>query len=245
LDYFGNERYLPTRLNLTQTVTGGANHSLALNGNGFAEVPHTADLNITGSWSVEMWFRDQDVNGFDHPYRELINKGDGVAAESPYFVLLGNGSLLVGLRSNGINYPLTYWLHAAGYSPKIWQHMAATFDARTRVLKLYLNGVLVAQQVQPTVSVGNSLPLQIGRLGPTTDKKWRGKIDDIRIWNVVRSQADIKANFRRQLASAPSGLVANWKFDERLGTFLAYSAVGVQTATLSTTGAALSNDVHP
>ena len=89
-----------------------------------AEAPATADLNLTQDWTVEFWFRDDDPAGFDHPFCYIVNKGDTQAAESPYYVLIGNGSLLVGLRTNGTNYPLTYNLHPAGYSAKIWQHLA-------------------------------------------------------------------------------------------------------------------------
>jgi Concanavalin A-like lectin/glucanases superfamily len=245
LNFFGNERYQPATLTLTQPVLPGDNHSLALNGSGYAEAPHTTDLNLTGDWTVEMWFRDEDAKGFDHANRALINKGDGVAAESPYFVLIGNGSIVVGLRSYGVNYALTYDLHSTDFSPKSWQHMAATFKSYTRVLTLYLNGWQVAHKLLPVRSKGNTLPIQIGRLGPRADKLWLGKLDDIRIWNVVRSQSEIQSNFRQQLSGTPSGLVANWKFDERLNTFRAYSAVGVHTAVLSTTGAAFSTDVHP
>src|SRR5439155_7357048 len=104
-------------------------------------------------------FRDDDPSGFDHPFRYILNKGDGLAAESPYYILLGNGSLLVGLRTNGINNPLTYKLHAAGYSAKVWQHMAASFQSSTTTLTLYLNGVRVAQQRMNVHSSGNNLPL--------------------------------------------------------------------------------------
>jgi hypothetical protein len=141
-----------------QAQSVGQPASLVLDGSGAAEVPASADLNLTAGWTVELWLKDEDPAGFDHAFRYLINKGDGVAAEAPYYVLLGNGSILVGQRTNGANVPLTYNLHPAGYSPKIWQHVAATFVASTRVLTLFINGTQVAQQVQSTQTlVGNSL----------------------------------------------------------------------------------------
>jgi hypothetical protein len=55
--------------------------SLALNGStGYAEAPAAPDLNPTADWTLELWLKDADVNGFDHAYRYLLNKGDGVAA---------------------------------------------------------------------------------------------------------------------------------------------------------------------
>ena len=90
--FAGNDRYLPSSLSLTQTVTPGPDHSLALNGvRGFAEAPGTPDLNMTGDWTVEVWFKDEDPNGFKHRDREIVSKGkpglnSGQAAEFRYLL---------------------------------------------------------------------------------------------------------------------------------------------------------------
>ena len=116
--------------------------SLLLSGtDAAAEVVSTPELNIGSDWTIETWIRDDDPAGFDHPFRYVLDKGDGVAAESPYYVLVGNGSLLVGLRTAGVNHPLTYNLHFAGYSSAVWQHVAASFSAASTTLTVYLNGV--------------------------------------------------------------------------------------------------------
>jgi hypothetical protein len=98
-----------------------AQTSLQLNGTtAYGEVANSLDLNPSGDWTVELWFRDDDPNGFDHDFREVLNKGDGVAPEAPYYLLIGNGSVLVGAGSLGINHRLSYYLHTAGYSARIW-----------------------------------------------------------------------------------------------------------------------------
>jgi hypothetical protein len=193
---------------------------LTVDGATVAEAAPAADLNLTGDWTVELWFRDEDPNGFDHPFAYLLDKGDGVAAEAPYYVLLGNGSLLVGLRSAGVNHPLTYNLHAVGYSPKIWQHMSATFQSSTTTLTLYLNGVRVAAQRMNARSTGNNLPLELGRQGPLAGKYFFGKLDDVRIWNRARTAYEIQSTYHQQLDGPQSGLVANWKFDGDCASFV-------------------------
>jgi hypothetical protein len=70
-----------------------------------------------------------------------------------------------------------------------------------------------------------------------------GKLDDVRIWNVVRSDSDIKANFASELTTVPAGLVSNWKFDEGAGS-TAVDSAGGRTATLNG-GAVFSTDIHP
>jgi hypothetical protein len=226
------------------TVTPSATlHSLAFDGaTAFAEAADaTATLNPTRDWTVELWFRDDDPAGFDHPFRYLVDKGDGIAAESPYYLLLGNGSLLAGVRTAGINHPLTYNLHLLGYSPKIWQHVAVTFSATTTTLTVYLNGQWVAQQALGVDSTGNALPLEIGRQSAALGKYWLGKLDDVRVWNVARTAQQIQANYRTQLTAAAPGLLANWRFDEGCGAQLA-DAVAGHPATAAG-GAAWSADV--
>src|SRR5262249_16280487 len=133
---------------IASAAAAGAPGSLVLNGTtAYAEVAPNAVLNRTGDWTVELWLKDEDANGFEHEDRYVLKKGDGVASESPYYVLLGNGSLLVGVRTAGVNHPLTYNLRIAGYSSKLWQHVAAVYEASAGRLRLYLNGQLVAAQV--------------------------------------------------------------------------------------------------
>ena len=116
----------------------------------------------------------------------------------------------------------------------------------TRQATIYLDGIQVMQGTLSRTSIGNTDPVSIGRNGaPTGEGMWQGKLDDVRIWNTVRTGAQISANYRNQLTGTQTGLVANWKFNERLGTLLAFSSAGTHTGILSTTGASFSTDVHP
>jgi Concanavalin A-like lectin/glucanases superfamily len=90
-------------------------------------------------------------------------------------------------------------------------------------------------------SVGNTGPLIIGRSG-ASGEYFLGRVDDVRIWSVVRTAAEISANFQSELSGAPAGLVGNWRFDEGLGLTAVDSAGTPQNATLQG-GAAWSPDV--
>jgi hypothetical protein len=115
----------------------------------------------------------------------------------------------------------------------------------TRQATIYLDGIQVMQGTLSRVtSVGNSRPVSIGRNGaPSGQGLWRGKLDDVRIWNVVRTGAQISANYSAELNGAQAGLVANWKFNEGTGTAAADSTTPAENATLNS-GASFSTDVH-
>jgi hypothetical protein len=257
LSFAGNDRYLPSTLSLTQTVSPDGNHSASFNGaNGYAEAPSSANLNITGNWTVETWFKDEDPKGFNHDTRQIIVKGPDGGPEAPYFLSVGHNAIQAGFRAAGRDYTIATDL--SHVDPTVWHHVAVTLrtqrgeeddredeSSKGIVISLWLDGRLIKDQGVPArTRIGNSLPVEIGRSGPTTGNYWQGKIDDLRIWNIARSGADITKTYRTELTTNPTGLVANWRFNEPLLTLFAYSSVGTHTAILSTSGAAFSTDIH-
>ncbi len=98
-------------------------------------------------------------------------------------------------------------------------HVAATFNAQTHALSLYLNGQLDAG---PKVVAGlpnrQNQPLRIGtgyEGGPRTTT--HGVLDEVRIWKSARSQSDIQATMNQLLQGNETGLAGYWRFDEGEG----------------------------
>jgi glucose/arabinose dehydrogenase/endonuclease YncB( thermonuclease family) len=227
----------------TFNVTAIPNRSVSFNGAGaYAQSLAHPPLNITGDWTVEAWFKDEDPsNSYHHGDAFMFIKGDSNQdGEAPYMMSISWNYLSVAQRTGYVNYPIGYDLVAANVTHHAWHHAAATFEAATRTMSLYLDGGLVAQNtIAADTATGSSLPLSIGRNG-TTGLPWNGKLDDIRIWNVLRTPAEISANYLTELVGAPTGLVSNWRFDEGLGT-TANDSAGPATVTLNG-GAAWSTD---
>ncbi|TAE61496.1 MAG: choice-of-anchor D domain-containing protein, partial [Bacteroidetes bacterium] len=104
-----------------------------------------------------------------------------------------------------------------------WVHVAMVFDGTltgdANRLKLYVNGVQQTSLVSsgtgivPTTTSNHTNPLYIGSRGGTQDF-FRGTIDDARVWNVARTQAEISANLNTELTGNEVGLVAYYKFNQ-------------------------------
>ena len=108
-----------------------------------------------------------------------------------------------------------------------WYHIAATFDISNQESHIYLNG----EEVQSTLDPGSAdsisfisdsdTPVRIGTIIPVSGSLtnfWDGYIDEVRIWNVARSKAQIQSTMNDTLtadyySNADSGLVAYWRCD--------------------------------
>jgi len=98
-----------------------------------------------------------------------------------------------------------------------WQHVAVTFDDAANTMNLYINGSLDVSNTNVTSSFDGD-PLYIGDHKGNGSAIFNGKIDDVRIWDDVRTQVEIKANMHTELAGTESNLVAYYKFNETSGT---------------------------
>lgn len=93
-----------------------------------------------------------------------------------------------------------------------WIHLAVTL--RTNFAILYVNGTPVTSGTvlppAPVLRTNNYL----GKSAWTNDEYLDASLDEVRIWNVARTEAEIQNTLGRPLTGAEPGLVAYWNFDE-------------------------------
>lgn len=97
-----------------------------------------------------------------------------------------------------------------------WCHVAGTYDGS--VGKLYVNGQLAATD---TFSVSMSAGSTGLYVGGTSGTSFEGLIDEVRLWNVTRSGAEILATKDTILVGDEAGLAGYWRFDEATGATIA------------------------
>ncbi|WMI70223.1 LamG-like jellyroll fold domain-containing protein [Mangrovimonas sp. YM274] len=119
------------------------------------------------------------------------------------------------LRFIGGGLPGTNIASAAETIPlDTWTHVAVVKDGGTGYL--YINGVESGSGsltgVNTPTSGGQMVTIGQRVLGGSIP--FNGTIDDVRIWSVARSEADIAANMNAEFCELPTGLEAYYKLNE-------------------------------
>lgn len=111
--------------------------------------------------------------------------------------------------------------------PTGWNHIAVVVTAKQP--QLYLNGVLVRTGL--TSNMNNVFPS--AQLGTNVYGNYAGNIDEFRIWNTNRSQAQIRDNMCKRLIGSEANLIRYYRFDEGAGTTLTDASSSAINGTLT------------
>ncbi|WP_051836431.1 LamG domain-containing protein [Streptomyces sp. NRRL WC-3742] len=150
-----------------------------------------------GAYSIEAWIKPTSrygpVLGRDGEYRLAVDTTGAVT-----------------LTHTGAPSPLT---STETVPTDVYTHIAATFDGKTA--KLYVNGKPAGSGALPFTAATGANTL-IGKDG--AGDHFDGDLDELRIWNRVRSEAELGDSMNHRLIGNDPGLVAYYRFDEGSGT---------------------------
>jgi hypothetical protein len=220
----------PPTPTITQTGCGvltlgnyGSGNALDLgvyNSSKYVTIPATLNSTInTNNITLEGWFyfTSSVVNTNYLPM--LIGEAYNGDANITYCMHRQGDIIIAGFYNGG-------W-QAASSSTFIpintWIHIASTYDQNQ--IKLYFNGVLNSTfNSNQTLPISGNQPWYLG-------KRWDhletlgGVMDEIRIWNIARTQAQIQASMNSTVPTNSAGLRAYYKLDESTGN-IASDATG-------------------
>jgi len=92
-------------------------------------------------------------------------------------------------------------------SPEVWIHVAATAEGNE--FKIYINGVLKAEGSQANYEVAKSESFMVGKTR-NRDRSFKGTIDEVALFNVALTEADVKSIIAAAAVSPSGKLTTTW-----------------------------------
>lgn len=207
---------------LAGSLQAQTNYAISMNGSSTAYAT-LGTVSPTGNFStgltIECWVKWGAFNSWSR----LLEMGNGASNNNIIFANQSTSKVLryevyKGSTTQGISSP-------ASLVTGRWYHVAVTQDAAGHTI-LYIDGISVASgtvQLPNNVSRANCY---IGKSNWAADGYFNGTIDEMRIWNVVRTQQQIKSYMFKSVAPASTGLVAYYHCDENGGSTFTNSVSG-------------------
>ncbi len=192
------------------TVSGIGNLSggISLDGNGdYVLVPNNTSLDVQ-SFTIEVWIKPTRTN------RAIFMRGNSTGGNELLLWLDTNSTVQAYLDDGS---PQSF-SGATNFADGSWHHVALVYDASVGLLSCYVDGALYGSPVSLTVTLdfGKSNAI-IGADFDTFNRSvgdyFTGEIDDVRIWSIARTAAEIADNKDAELTGSESGLVGYWNMD--------------------------------
>jgi gliding motility-associated-like protein len=218
---------------------------LAFDGtNDYVEAENTACNAIgMGDFTVEAWVNGDLIGQNAHPTIFSNRPTPGVGVDF-FFHNNWGGSLykMLCIQLAGVNYfVFDNGTFDASFFDGTCHHVAITREGT--LLTFFADGVSFGTRTiggGATPSVGSGAPLWIGQDGPTNNT-YEGHISQVRIWDDVRTDAEIMDNKDISIPGVSPGLVGYWELNEGVGQ-IANDATGTADGELGSTPAVDGND---
>lgn len=191
----------------------GGNNALLFDGvDDFVEIPEVVSLRTveTEPLTVEFWLL---LTPKSDDWIKMFTKWGMWGRQDDEFALCIYQDRTFGFA----NTTTTGTESSAAIPTDVWCHICSVWDNTNQHFELYLNGEPVTEPVEgPSPLQLTGEPIRIGTDGHH-DQWFCGGVDEVRMWNVARSQEEVKRDMNRKLSGQEPGLVGYWNFDEGTG----------------------------
>jgi hypothetical protein len=175
--------------------------------NDCVNVPYHSDFSITGPVTVEAWVCLRE----DKTQVLLDRSQDGYTAFALKWQAGSGFRFEVGYASAVYSSP--------DHKPALnrWHHVVGYYDGS--IVGLYVDGRHIGTSSAPSQLQMTSTPMTLG-CSSEEDLWLNGYMDNVRIWDEVRTEEQILENMYNELSGEHTGLVASYLMSDAVGTVL-------------------------
>lgn len=182
---------------------------------------------LNNGYTWECWFKLNDP--FDGIVRPLISSVDQVLFEDMWLGFGWDGGWFnepptrLVFKVDGPNSafptaPNCSYAPAAGFQIGTWYHAAGVMDYSIQEAKLYLNGQLVDTRPITTAPITRNIPTELSFNWSNINHSFRGNMDEVRIWDVPRSAAEIATYYNQCVSNNEANLVLYYHCNQSSGS---------------------------
>lgn len=171
-------------------------------------------LDITGDITVEVWIKPESVPGGTSATHTILSKYV-TESHSYIFAIYTNGSGTLGsyMFLSDVDAGGEFLFKAYTFSAATWYHIAWAWVAATSTCTFYVNGASIGTAVGTKTSINNgSAPFSLGTFENGAEG-WDGLLDEVRVWNDIRTPTEISDNYKKELVGTESGLAGYWRLN--------------------------------
>lgn len=182
----------------------------------YFSIPSAAGNSFPGSYSIEMWVYIGS-GGAANTFQTFVCKGSVPSNSFSYWLGVNKQNSRLRFVPNG------NWANALESSDPLpagqWVHVAATYSygGNTGTARVFINGQERGSQGFNGAAPFSQSPLLVGAADmqalPVQAYALAGRLDELRLWSVARSAADIANSHRIEFEGNISGLSGVYHFD--------------------------------
>ncbi|GAB2705818.1 hypothetical protein GCM10011495_23310 [Hymenobacter frigidus] len=179
-------------------VVGSPNNALAFDGVNDQVTGTNAQLpQGNTARTLEAWVNPSNTNvGLITYGTNALNQRAGISLLGNRLYYAGSSNDLIGSTAIALN---------------TWHHVAASYDGTT--LKLYVDGVLDATQNMTAFNTTGTGFL-LGNTGNGVSEYLNGRLDEVRLYNVGLTAAQVQADMFSTTSALPGSQIAYYNFDQ-------------------------------
>ncbi len=202
----GDEKWLARHLQLSATTQG----AVQLDGaNGYVTLP-PMDIDFSQGMTFEAWVYYEQFKS----YSRLCDLGCGAPSDNIVITNPGNSTSLALYVFRGTTEKSIAATNALVLNT--WMHLSFSIDP-SGLAKIYKNGQLLTSGQLHLPDGKLRTKNFLGKSNWEGDGLLQGKLAEVRLWNVARTQQQIQAHMKRRLVGNEKGLRGYWKLDEGAG----------------------------
>jgi len=194
-----------------------ASVDLELSSSQYAYHADNASLSITGDFTVEAWIKLEQLPTTAESAFTIVSKyrTSATALRSYVVMLYPTDKLDIFYSNDGTNTTRIETDAVIVDSNDVgkWVHIACAVDVSAKSAAIYKNGTLVASSLEAGTQTSiqdNASVFCIGANNEGNSDLFDGKIDDVRLWNDIRTATEIRENMNIIVPSDSANLVSNW-----------------------------------